>query len=207
MQYFIYYFWTFIIGAFAGVVIETIWCLIKNKKLESRKGLIYGPFNPLYGVATGALSFTINHLTNQTTGNVFIVGVVISSIIEYLCSYYQEKVLGTVSWNYKDFKFNLNGRINLVYSLIWGILTVFWFKDLMPILDKILPYFYNHTLLTVFAFIFIIIDCIISILANVRRKQRKENIYAHTKLEKHFDYFYTDELLEKIYPNSEFTEK
>ena len=46
-------FWVFFIGCFAGVVLETIYCLIQRGHYESRVGLIYGPFNLVYGV--GAL--------------------------------------------------------------------------------------------------------------------------------------------------------
>ncbi|MBO5121369.1 MAG: hypothetical protein J6C28_06770 [Bacilli bacterium] len=45
------YLWLFIFGSFFGFVIETIWCLIRWRKLESRKGLIYGHFIPIYGIA------------------------------------------------------------------------------------------------------------------------------------------------------------
>lgn len=207
MKEFTYYFWTFMLGAFAGVIMETIWCAIKNHHIESRKGLIFGPFNPLYGFATVALSLTINSVSNHTTGSIFIIGVVVASIIEYLCSFWQEKILGTLSWNYKDFKYNLKGRINLVYSLAWGALTVYWYKELMPLIEGAMPFFYEHTVLTISTFIFILVDCIISLLAGIRRKQRKEKIYAKTKLEKHFDYFYNDEFMEKVYPNSDFIEK
>ncbi|MBQ8333199.1 MAG: hypothetical protein IJX93_05440, partial [Clostridia bacterium] len=42
-------FWVFTIGCFIGVVIETFWCLLRYRKLESRKGLVWGPFNLVYG--------------------------------------------------------------------------------------------------------------------------------------------------------------
>ena len=43
-------FWVFFIGCFAGVVLETIYCLIQRGHYESRVGLIYGPFNLVYGI-------------------------------------------------------------------------------------------------------------------------------------------------------------
>ena len=44
------------IGSFAGVVIELLWCLLRNGYLESRSGLVYGPFNLLYGAGAVALT-------------------------------------------------------------------------------------------------------------------------------------------------------
>lgn len=206
MEVFTYYFWTFMIGSVLGVIIETLWCIYKYRKIESRKGLIFGPFNPLYGVATVFLSFSINCVTNRGPGNIFLIGVVVASVLEYLCSYYQEKITGTISWNYEKFRFNLNGRINLAYSFIWGFLTIIWFNSFMPIIDSYMPILNSHRIFTIIAFILMIFNCVISILAGVRRKQRRENIYAHTKLEKHLDYFYNDKLMDKIYPNSEFVD-
>lgn len=207
MNSFIYYFWSFVLGAFLGVISETIWCMIRYKKLESRKGLIYGPFNPLYGFATMFISLLINLSENKSIGNIYIMGVVVASIIEYLCSYYQEKYTGAVSWDYKDFKYNLNGRINLVYSMIWGLFTLFWFTCCMPLVDFGVEYLINVPKITIFCFILMFIDCLISLSACVRRKNRHNNVPAKSKIAKRFDYIYNDERLEKVYPNSKFTDK
>jgi len=206
MNEFSYYFWTFVLGSILGVIIETIWCLIKNRKFESRKGVIFGPFNPLYGIAAVTLSFSINFSSNKSLGYVFITGAVIASFIEYVCSYYQEKFTGTVSWNYKDFKWNLNGRINLVYSIMWGFLTLFWAKTFMPMINDAMPFFYERKFLTITSALLMAADCIISFAACIRRKQRRDKVYAHTKFEKHLDYFYNDEVMDKVYANSEFVD-
>ena len=47
-------FWVFFIGCFLGVVVETLWCLATRFHYESRVGLVYGPFNLVYGF--GALA-------------------------------------------------------------------------------------------------------------------------------------------------------
>ena len=206
MEKFTYYFWIFMIGSFLGVIIETIWCIIKYKKFESRKGLIFGPFNPLYGCATVLLTFAINSTKYQTTGNVFLIGVVVASIVEYACSFIQEKFFGTTSWDYKDFKYNLKGRINLMYSLIWGFLTLLWFKEFMPVIDNLMLFFYEQKIITVLALIFMAFDIIISFLASIRRYMRQQNKYPQTKLGKHIDYIYNDEVMERVYPNSVFTD-
>ncbi len=206
MNKFSYYFWTFVLGSLLGVIIETIWCLIKYRKFESRKGVIFGPFNPLYGAAAVALSFSINVSSNKSLGYIFITGVVIASFIEYMCSYFQEKFTGTVSWNYKDFKWNLHGRINFVYSIMWGFLTLLWAKTFMPMIDDAMVFFQDREFLTIISFILMLLDCVISFAACIRRKQRREKVYAHTKFEKHLDYFYNDEVMDKVYANSEFVD-
>lgn len=203
MKEYTYYFWTFMFGSFMGVIIETLWCMLKNKKIESRKGLIFGPFNPLYGFAAAVLSFSFRCMSEQTIGRMFLIGIVVPSSIEYLCSYYQEKITGRISWNYQKFRWNLNGRINLIYSLMWGVLSIYWFSYFIPIIDEAMPFFYEHSGMTIFVSVMMALDCFISLAASIRRKQRQKNIYAKTKFLKHIDYIYTDELMDKIYPNSE----
>lgn len=40
--------WNFCHGAYR-LHVETLWCYARWGKIESRKGLIYGPFTPIYG--------------------------------------------------------------------------------------------------------------------------------------------------------------
>ena len=47
----------FMIGSFIGYIVEMLYCYLKNGRFESRKGVIYGPFSPVYGF--GAIVFTI----------------------------------------------------------------------------------------------------------------------------------------------------
>ena len=49
-------FWVFIFGCVVGVAVETLWCILTLRRIESRAGVIYGPFNPVYGF--GAVLFT-----------------------------------------------------------------------------------------------------------------------------------------------------
>ena len=42
-------FWIFYIGCLAGVIVETIWCIVTNGYFEYRTALILEPLNPVYG--------------------------------------------------------------------------------------------------------------------------------------------------------------
>ena len=43
-------FWIFVIGSILGYIYEMIVVLFKKGYFESRQGLIYGPFTPVYGI-------------------------------------------------------------------------------------------------------------------------------------------------------------
>ena len=53
--------WYFIIFSIIGLLIETLFCYFTSGVIESRKGLLWGPFCPVYGV--GAVIF--NDLANN----------------------------------------------------------------------------------------------------------------------------------------------
>lgn len=43
-------FWIFIIGSILGYIYEMILVFFQKGYFESRQGLIYGPFTPVYGI-------------------------------------------------------------------------------------------------------------------------------------------------------------
>ena len=202
-KYFIYYFWHFIIGSIFGFLIETIWCLIKNKKYESRKGLIYGPFTPIYGLATLSLSIIINLFNLNSNLKIFLLGFIVSSIIEYISSFIQEKVFHTKSWDYSNFPLNINGRVNLIYSIVFGLVSILWYKLFFNIVNSILNlnYIYSISFLLI---VFIFYDIFISIFACLRYYQRKSNKLVNNKFWKYFDRKYPDKVIKKIFANAEF---
>ena len=53
------------IGSFFGVIIEMLWCLVSRGYIESRAGLVYGPFNLLYGFGAVVLTVTLYKFRNR----------------------------------------------------------------------------------------------------------------------------------------------
>lgn len=51
--------WLFVIGSFIGYVVEMCVGFVQNGYFESRQGLIYGPFTPVYGVRSCYILFGI----------------------------------------------------------------------------------------------------------------------------------------------------
>ena len=102
------------IGSFAGVVVELMWCLIRNGYLESRSGLVYGPFNLLYGAGAVALTVCLYRFRNRSGWISFLGGMLVGTVVEYLCSWGQELLFGSRSWDYSAMPFNLNGRVCLL---------------------------------------------------------------------------------------------
>lgn len=89
---------------------------------QVRVGLVYGPFIPVYGGGACFLTVVLYKLYKLNDTLIYVISAVVGASFEYFCSWFQETVFGTVSWDYSDTPLNFNGRTNLMYALIWG----FW---------------------------------------------------------------------------------
>ncbi len=201
-------FWVFFIGCFAGVVLETIYCLIQRGHYESRVGLIYGPFNLVYGIGALCLSGALYQFRNRGRVFSFVGGFVVGSIVEYACSWFQEVCFGSTSWDYSNMPYNLNGRICLLYSIFWGILGIFWIKDIYPRMAKWILKIPNKVgkPLTWVLLVFMVFNSVMTLFTSLRWTARREGIEPRNAFEAYLDEHYPDERMQKIFANAEFTE-
>lgn len=196
-------FWVFFIGCILGVVVEMLWCLLTRHRIESRTGLIYGQFNPVYGFGAVLMTMFLYKLKNKRDIWIFFGSMVIGGLFEYFCSFFQEFSFGTVSWEYSHTPYNLGGRTNLMFSFFWGILGIWWLKDLYPKMSRFIERIPKKVgePLTVFLVVFMIFNMAISGIAVSRQAQRREGDPADNAVEVFLDKHYNDEYLKKIYPN------
>ena len=124
--------WIFTIGSILGYCVEMIWCYVRNGHFESRKGLIYGPISPVYGIGGVALTLLLYRFIDYNGIIIFFISAIIGGAFEYLCSWVQEKVFGSVSWEYNSKALSIHGRTSVEYSVFWGILGVFFLRDIYP---------------------------------------------------------------------------
>ena len=196
------------VGSFAGVVVELIWCLLRNGYLESRSGLVYGPFNLLYGAGAVALSLALYRYRNRGRWLSFLGGMVVGSVVEYVCSWGQEVLIGSRSWDYSNMPFNVNGRICLLYSMFWGVLGMFWIKDIYPRMAKWILKLPNRAgkILTWCVTAFLVVNSIVTLVTVWRWSQRVHDVPPSSGFWELVDERFPDERMERIFANMEFGE-
>lgn len=160
-------FWYFFVFSILGLIIETIYCYVTTGILESRKGFIWGPFCPVYGVCGAILIYILDKCNCKSYIQLFVTGFIFGSIAEYILSYGLEAIYGIRFWNYQYLQFNLNGRISIVFSLYWGILSIALIKIAKPLIDKIVDKMQIHVrnIIELGIFIFLVLDCVVTIWA------------------------------------------
>lgn len=193
-------------GSFVGVIIETLWCLLTRGYIESRAGLVYGPFNLLYGTAAVALTVALYRFRNKSRWISFFVGMLVGSIVEYACSWGQELIFGSRSWDYSHMPFNLNGRICLLYAVFWGILSALWVKSLYPRIAKLILKIPNRAgkIFTWIFAAFFVFNAVVTVLAVFRWSQRIDLIEPSNAFWKFIDLRFPDERMGRIFANMNF---
>ncbi|WP_369298963.1 hypothetical protein [uncultured Neglectibacter sp.] len=202
-------FWIFMLGNVVGFVLETIYALIVSHHFEVRVSVVAGPFILVYGFGAVAITLLLYKMYNQKDSLIFIASMVIGGGFEYLCSFFQQAVFGTVSWEYSDSPLNISGRTNLLYSFFWGILGLIWVKDLYPVLSRSIQKIPKKVgkPLTVGVSIFMAVDMALSAGAVYRQSERINDIPATNAVQTFFDTYFPDEFLEIIYPHMEYVGK
>ena len=112
-------------------MLETVFCFILNFSFESRKCLLLSAMCPVYGlggIAVCALSepFKNNKLMS------FFIGMIAATLIEYVMDIFYKDILGVSFWDYSGRMFNINGRVCLVYSICWGLLSLLLIYKIHP---------------------------------------------------------------------------
>ncbi len=196
-------FWLFFVGCIAGTVLETIWAFFTLGHFEIRVGLVWGPFIPVYGGGAVLITLCLYKLHKANDIIIYLASAVIGATFEYFCSYFQEKFLGTVSWDYSDTPFNIDGRTNLTFALIWGLLGLFWLRYAYPVFSRWIekmPKKLGSTLTVIFS-VFLIIDSVCSIAAVYRQTQRQEGIPPKTVIGETIDYCFNDDYMNFVFPH------
>ena len=201
--------WIFAIGCVLGYMAEMLWCYLKHGYFESRKGVIYGPISPVYGFGAVILALTLNPIAEVNGIFIFLACAVIGALFEYVCSFFQEKVFGTVSWEYSHTPLNLHGRTNASFAVCWGFLGLIFIRNTYPYVSGLIEKLPNNIgiPLTLCVTAFLLWDLMISALAVNRQRQRRENIKINNSLTRFLDNHYPDERLEKIYANMQVVKK
>ena len=134
---------------------------------------------------------------------VFISSMILGGITEYLCSYIQEKAFGTVSWDYSNWLFNIDGRTTLIHCTYWGFAGLLYVSYIEPLIPKIEEVVRNHKvkIMATSVAIFMVFNVAISSMAAIRQKERQENIAANSKIDVFLDNTYPDEYMDEVFEN------
>ena len=201
--------WLFVVGAFLGDLVETVFCRLTAGVWMSRSSLVWGPFSVVWGLALALTTVLLRQNQDKSDRYLFVFGTVMGGVYEYVCSAVTELLFGTVFWDYSKFKFNLGGRINLLYCFFWGIAAVTWIRYGYPLVAKgmkavkrrIRPW------MTALLAVFMAVNLVTSALALARYDARTSGAAPANVVDVLLDEHFDNARMERIYPNAKKVEK
>lgn len=131
------YFVEFVILSLAGWVYECTYCTVRTGEWQNR-GFLYGPICPIYGAGAVGAIIIAHHFPalfnpDSPGWRVFCITAALSAVLEYATSWVLERLFHAVWWDYHDMPLNLNGRICLPATTLFGLAGLVIVKLLVPL--------------------------------------------------------------------------
>ena len=201
-------FFVFLVGSVIGTIYEEILFMVQHYmdtgQLEHalRRGVIYGPFNVIYGFGAVVLVYLLLRKPLKAW-QIFIYAAVLGGFVEYIVSWLQEVFTHTTSWDYSDLFLNINGRTTIPIMLVWGFLGLLLVKVVYPPVSNLIeriPIKIGDRIYVVLV-VLMALDMLVSWTAIIRQTLRHNNIPPFTPIGEFYDSYYNDERLEYYFPN------
>lgn len=103
-----------------GWACECLYCGIPARSFINR-GLLEGPYCPIYGCGALIVILVLDPLKGHPL-LLFLGAMIFTSVLEYVTSWLMEKLFHSKWWDYSERPFNINGRVCLLNSLLFGIM-------------------------------------------------------------------------------------
>ena len=110
---------------------ETLYRSISQRRLVN-PGLLAGPFLPIYGFPAALIIVFSQQFTHLSWQWQFICFMCLGTVLEYAAGYFLERFFHLQLWDYHDRPLNIQGRIALPFSLLWGVLGLVFFYIIHP---------------------------------------------------------------------------
>lgn len=198
--------WVFLISCTLGFAVEVTYTYFTKGHYVNKQGMLYGPFKPIYGFGGVMFTLIFYKVRHYRSYVLFILGAVTGSFYEYFCSYLQEVLFKSRSWNYTKFKYDINGRINPTHALYWGLLAMLFIKLLLPVIILLvtkMPLKIQKPVAILVA-LFMIVNMFLSACAVMRQVKRIEQLPPKNTFEHFLDKHYDDTRIRETFTHMKF---
>jgi uncharacterized membrane protein len=200
----------FVFGCLFGTYYEQILELIVNRRWITQQGVIYGPFNPVYGFGAAGLIVLLVSKKRKWYFS-FILGAVVAGFFEYLLHELEYIFTHNVSWDYTYTVLYIpsiatkgqTAGTSFPHMLVWGLLGIFLERLVYPILSKIIekiPSLQGKMLFNALA-VFLAFDMVLTGAVFLRHGERLKGNEPATMVGEWLDKNYPDEYIYEIFPD------
>ena len=193
----------FLLASVLGLILETIYMYTLYGVLESRVGLVWGPFSPLYGFGAVLLTAVLWPMRNEPVWKIFVISAAVGGTLEQLAGWGMETIMHAWSWSYLHFPDHITQWVAWRFLVMWGVLGLVWCKAIMPeLLFRIgEPTTKRQGIVVGFLTAFIILDISITMLCFYRAGKRQEGVPPSNPIEYYIDDHFGDEFISDTFEN------
>ena len=196
-------FWVLLAGSVFGVVWEHLVNLVCHGRFYGGIGLVWGPFNLVYGFGAVLFTLLLWPLRKRPPLQLLLLGMAVGSGYEVACAVLQRRLCGAVSWSYEgQFLALPGGATSLPVAFAWGLLALFYTRSVYPRLSALIeriPPRVGRPLTWALA-AFLALDAALSLAAVLRMQARAAALPAATGLGRLLDHWFPDLRLQSIFP-------
>lgn len=194
-------FWVFVVFSMVGTLSEGIYWIFRYGHFAYRTGMVFGPFSPVYGMATTLILVILYRYRDKSLLFLFAVAYLLAVLFEFTSSVCQQLVFGFTSWDYGNSAFAVLGRAHLIYAIPWALFGLLMVKVIYPCFCRFLARFPRKpgVVVTWIVFILMVFNAVVSSAAIMRYQERLQQIPADNGIRIQLDRHFPDSFLEKRY--------
>ena len=168
MEQVVMIFLVFIFYSFLGWCMESFGSIIYKGHFINR-GFLIGPLCPVYGFGILLIYYLLKGYLGEPI-ILFFMSIIICSALEYFTSWIMEKLFHARWWDYSNRRFNINGRICLDNSALFGVLSFIIMYNINPSYLKLLESINYNVLLVISIILFVLLFIDTSVSVNIISK-------------------------------------
>ncbi len=130
----LHYLILFVIYSFIGWLIESVYRSVTQRR-PINAGFLFGPLVPIYGFGAGfiiALEYAFHQW--HIVPKLLMYGIVLT-VIEYIVAVLFETTFKLKLWDYSGNRFNIKGRVCLLFSAFWAALALIFVTVIHPFIS------------------------------------------------------------------------
>lgn len=173
------FFLMLMIYSVAGWIGEMIYCSLGKHRLCEKRGFLNGFICPIYGHGALLVLYVLNGGFKNPLLT-FLAGMLLTSTLEYFTSWLMEKLFHMRWWDYSSKKIQLNGRVCLLNSVLFGLACVALCHLVNPPLMAWLFSVGSTYTIPVASFLFgiYLMDIVLSVRSAIQLSTRLEKLHA-----------------------------
>lgn len=199
----------FIVGSVGGLLLEEVWMFLTAGLTQSRVGLVWGPFSPLYGFGCVFLTIICFWLRKHHAKwwQIFLVALVMGGLLEQVTGWAMETFMGAVSWDYSNVPGHLTKWVSVPFLFFWGLLGIVWAKGITPWLLYTIgePTTQRQVVFVLILAVYLALDILMTLACFSRRAERDAGIPPSNAFEEWVDEHYSNEFMSERFQNMMFS--